>query len=646
MSVLLLRYLAAIVLGLAMLLGLFVSLTFQGLNRTVLNPEFIPEQLEEADFYRFVMNDMLVSTIDDTRKLKPQDYGLTLRENPIATSGLSTSQLVDSFHRAMSPQELRQMVSPVALGIGEYIAGDRDQVDLSMDAAGHIMKAAVEIQALMREGDAYDLFLEREFEPRVREITGRALATIESPHGWPVFLFRGSAETEDRMADAVMLAFTADWLAEQVEQGLDESPAYLVGDSDTFEFNIPPNDEEVEKSQEEIKALLLETDSLELLYVGVVERPVRDGLREPVALPYGIEISPEDVLLSMQQVASPSWVREQAETVVDGVSTFVVGKSDEFSVDVSLIRNRSEATSALTEIAIAKVTSALVDLPPCEAEADVALEQFSSGRTLPDCVASGISASELSDLARPAIEEAVRSVLLTRVPDTVTLNEETLRSTLREAGGREFLESFDRLRDFFSDGWTYNQDSLRADLSQEPEILRLLDGTRSYLSEGYIHTYEEERAEGGANQAGEALDNVRKWVHSARRYEWPAYLATSILLVGIGLILGRSWPGKIGWASSALLAAAAAAYAFAGPLFRGASGEAFDQVRSEALSQAEGHFGETAYLAASKLVDMAEAATNEFAAAISQAGLMLAVAALATLLAVTVWRRYQRSTLQ
>ena len=502
-----LRYIAAILLGLVLSLSLFVSLANLGLNRTVLKPEFIPEQLVNADVYRFVMIDLLPSAIDDTRMVNPRDYGLRLRANTIDASGLSTQEITDSILRAVSPEDFERTVSPVALGIGEYVTWNEDRVDLSTDVGTHIKAAVAELRVLMRESGAYGRLLEWEIEPRIREITGEALAAIAHPKGWSVFLFKGSPETDDRMADAVLLAFTPDWLTGEVEEALDVLPGYFVGDSEVFEFNVRPDDREVDASLEEIKALILETDSSDLLYTGVVERPVTDSFREPAQLPLGAKLSADDVLSAMRQAAPPSWVNEQAETVVDGVSAYVVGRLDEFSIEVSLVDNRSRAADILTELAMANVGDALVNLPLCDAETDEALDLLSPGVSLPDCMVPGISVNEVLTSVKPGIADAARTLLLDHVPDSVVFTEEALRSDLMSAGGREFIASFDRLRSFYSDGWTYNQDELRDDLSNEPDILQLLDGARSYLSEGYIHTYRggagAERRQSGRELAGQ-----------------------------------------------------------------------------------------------------------------------------------------------
>ena len=88
-----LRRIAAIPLGIAFLVALLVFLVFLvflRLNGTFLNPAFYPDQLEKADIYRFVMADVLESALDEARRLRPEEFGVGFRENPLVVTGLDT----------------------------------------------------------------------------------------------------------------------------------------------------------------------------------------------------------------------------------------------------------------------------------------------------------------------------------------------------------------------------------------------------------------------------------------------------------------------------------------------------------------------------------------------------------------------------
>ena len=192
--------------------------------------------------------------------------------NPLVSSGLDTRQWAEAFRRGLSSDDLQDMADPVVLSLGQYIAAERDDIDLTTEASRHVTEGTDEILALMRESSAYDLLLEREIEPRVREVTGKALAAVQEVQGWAIYLFGTREDAEDQMAQAFMRSVTADWLEVEVEQGIDEFLLYLVGDSDSFEINVRLNDAQTAIAVQETKAILQKADSHDLLFTGVVER--------------------------------------------------------------------------------------------------------------------------------------------------------------------------------------------------------------------------------------------------------------------------------------------------------------------------------------------------------------------------------------
>ena len=564
--------------------------------------------------------------------------------NPLVSSGLDTRQWAEAFRRGLSSDDLQDMADPVVLSLGQYIAAERDDIDLTTEASRHVTEGTDEILALMRESSAYDLLLEREIEPRVREVTGKALAAVQEVQGWAIYLFGTREDAEDQMAQAFMRSVTADWLEVEVEQGIDEFLLYLVGDSDSFEINVRLNDAQTAIAVQETKAILQKADSHDLLFTGVVERQVKASLGESVAFPYGVEITSDEVVGVLREAARPAWVKEQVDVLIDDVGRYVTGRSDQFSTEVSLTLNKIEAGPILADNIMSKVAKALDDLPVCTTEAEVLAFQNYEGPEKPRCIPAGVSVSDILEENQVALAGSVQVFIHAEIPDEIVFDESQLRSALRQSGGPQVLASFDELRGLFKDGWTYDRDGLRADLSGYPGILRLLDGTRSYLSEGHVHKYGDRSAGAAGNQVGTTIDEVREWGQAVRRYDWAVYLTTSVLLVAVGLVLGRSWSGRIGWAALVLLAAAAAAYALAGPAYQASAGEAFEQVRDEAAAQAGGPFRESTLLAAGKLVDVVEAATSEFMTIVSQSSLIIAVVAFVMLSAVIIWRKFIASS--
>ena len=210
----------------ALLLGQLMLLS---LNGTFLNADFYTDRLEEADVYRFVMVDVLTSALDEVREREPDELGADLRENPVATSGLSTSQITDAVHRALSPEDLEAIVAPAVREIAGYATGERDEFTLDLRAGETIRGVVREVQVLMREAGVYERLLERELEPRIREAAGDTLASGADASGWMQRLFGSDEEAGGRLADVLIGVVTPEWFGAQVEHILDELTAYLTG---------------------------------------------------------------------------------------------------------------------------------------------------------------------------------------------------------------------------------------------------------------------------------------------------------------------------------------------------------------------------------------------------------------------------------
>ena len=227
------------------------------------------------------------------------------------------------------------------------------------------------------------------------------------------------------------------------------------------------------------KAVLREADAYELVYPGVVEPVLADVLGPTVRLPYGVSVTLDDVMGALRKAAPPSWVQRQAENLIDYVGPYVVGRSDGFSTEIDLSRNKREAAAALAEVAVGRVGEALSTLPFCATRAEATVAQRRLGQALPRCIPAGVSAGEILKRAEKSIAQSIQTFVFTPIPDSITFTESQFRSALEQSGGRETLERLDYLRSVMSEGWTYNQDDLRAELSEKGDTLQVLDGVRS-----------------------------------------------------------------------------------------------------------------------------------------------------------------------
>ena len=168
------------------------------------------------------------------------------------------------------------MAAPAIYRIGQYVTAERDAVAIRIEAGEHIRDAAYEVHQLMREAGAYDRILEREVEPRIRQVTDEVFDRNDQVSGWADYLFGSDMAAREKFVRAAMNAITPDWVAGQVEAALDPATSYLVGESASFEITVRLNDEQVAAAADEIAAILRGVDAHDLVYTGVVE-PVVAG---------------------------------------------------------------------------------------------------------------------------------------------------------------------------------------------------------------------------------------------------------------------------------------------------------------------------------------------------------------------------------
>ena len=628
------RHGSAVVLGVAFTVSLLVVLTLIRLNGTLLDPHYYPDLVQRNQVSRFAMVNALTSAIDDARRVEAQQFGGVLHENPIVTSGLTTPQIVEAVHRGLSPQDLRRQAAPVMLQVGEYVTGNRDSVVVSIDPE-HVRRVTGEIQGLMRESGAYAAFIERELEPRIREATGDMLDTNENVSVWTQYLFGSSEDAEDRIVRVVMSAVTADWLADQVERALDEFTTYLVGETDGLEIRVHLTDVEVIAAIEETKSILREADAYELVYTGVVDPTITDVLGAGVRLPYGITVTSDEVIGTLREAAPASWVQEHAEDLIDHLGPYVVGTSDDFSKEIDLVRNKQQAAAALADLALGDALEALSMLPFCQTRAEATAARRRLEQTLPNCLPPGVSLDELLDFVETRIDDSVHTFVLAPIPDTVTFDEEFLRSALEQSGGQEAMESLDYIRTVTNEGWTYTHHDMRSDLSKRGDAVHALDSVRAFFTDGYSHKYQPLSSPRSTGRIGAALDGARAQLEAVSRYEWLAYLSTLALLVVIGMLGGTSWRNRVIWASSAVLISSGLIYALSWPMQQPVANAATEQARAEVGLQIDGIFRDTLHLIDAKLAETAKAVATDIVSGIRLYSLLLAgVAAVVLLTAV------------
>ncbi len=618
------RRAGAVGLGIVFFVALVTTLAVQAADSTVARPDFLADQLEEADAYAFVIDDLVLALLQDVWRLDAEEFGWEFDENPLVASGLTPEQVAAAVRRALPPEDLERLLAPAVEQVGAYVAGERDEATIRVDAAAHLDALVTELNDLMLESGAYARLIDREFRPIFAEWVDEGLPPGGEDSRWVGFL-RGSGGGEAggslvRVFDSVV---TPEWVAAQVEDAAEELVGYGVGRSEGFEVRIALTPAQVEEAAAEIEAVIREADAFDIAYETVVEPVAEERLAEAVELPYGIVIARPDVLDALRDAISPEWLDEQAAILAAGVATYVTGQADAFVAEFDIAPARDRAARALTAAASGALRDRLQLLPQCTTAAQAAVARETLRRDLPACLPPEAVLDDVVRSADPVIAAAVGESVLAPVPDLVSYSEQDLRLALEEDGGPDALVALDDVRSVFGESWTYTDADLRADLADDEDALELVDDLRAALSTGYDIETPDALEAAGAGTGG----------------VWLPALVTAILLAAVAFLGGRSWRGRLVWAAAVLLVAAAVIAVVSGPVYQSVSGAVLDEVRGELASEPGDRFAVTSDLLVDKLLEVVERAVDDFTAPIARISLILAVAGAIAVVAAFFWGR-------
>ncbi|MDA1189590.1 MAG: hypothetical protein O2854_07955 [Chloroflexi bacterium] len=622
----------------------------------VLDPEFYKEQLVKTNAYEFLLTDLVTTVVEDARRLPAEDFTEQLDENPIVLSGLSTEEIVASFNAMAPPEWVQQQVEEIIDQIGGYAVGTRDGFVLEPRLGEQATIIVDEAQQLLLDADVYNLIFQQVIDPFVEESIGE-----QAPLGIEF--------SSERLSDAVHKIITPNWLAQQVNDAIDETTPYFTGQSDEFELRIDLADR-VPIAQAELKALLRDEDAYEVLFSEVVEPQIASSLGELVTLPEGITLTRAEVTAILRAVAPPEWVQIQVEALIDAAVEYILGQTDTFSIEISLAENKLAAAVVLEELAEQKLDELFMTLPDCTTSEtiEIATDYATAGGLpgIPPCLPAEdiISREDLRAAIPLDLSDAVNELVLGQLPDSIAFDETLLRDQFGGSeegnsgsqsgngsgnGGGETnpLERLDQIREYVQEGFTYSSDDLREDFGED---VARLDDVREILSDEWSYTHEDLRQDifdSGGQEALDRFDLVRDNLKLARQLSWLLYLILALVLVMIGFLGGRRWRSRFMWAAAPLVLFGLILVIAFGPVYSWA----FDSYATPKINelfrgnsdnennpgQQEDQFFQTTTLAKNKLLDVAEVIPGTFTTNIRNFGLIMLVIGLVMILGAFFW---------
>lgn len=632
------RRLLIVPVGILFLALLLIAVVAIEVGDTFLEPDFYTKELEKADAYHFLLNDLLTTAIEDARRVKPgEGIFRDLDVNPIVESRLTTAEIVGAVNRAIPPEWVQAQVEEAIAQIGGYVAAERDDFTFTVRAGEQVPVIVSQAKDLLQKADAYNLLFEEVITPAIKNGVTQKL-----PLGLEV--------SSDRLVEAVRRIVPPEWVRMQVEAALDESSDYMTGKKDSLRISVQLGDR-VPVALEEIKAILREIEVYDVLYEEVVAPELARVLSSAVALPAGIAVTNDEVLSALRQVAPVDWVREQVERLIDGAGPYLAGQQDSFAVAVSLVENKREARKVIIELVGGRLTDAVQGLPRCQGEFSTrdfaALERLLQRGDRPQCIPASLDRAKVLDVLQVQLGQQVDSLILASVPDKISFTADNLLEALRQAGAGENVARVDDARAILRDGWVRTDADLRRWLNdRDPdEGVRRFDDLRSYLSVGWTYTDADFLRDAPEFQDSGDIGKYRGYLKNARRYRLALYLPVIALFLLIGLLGGRTWPGRLRWASVLLLLSAALILVAFGPVYSSLKGGFIDDAREEATADLhlDPQFAATSQLVVDKVVDVGETAIDDFAGGVKRSALVLLIAGLVMVAASVAWSRSSRS---
>ncbi|OGO07203.1 MAG: hypothetical protein A2Y61_04570 [Chloroflexi bacterium RBG_13_60_13] len=309
-----------------------------------------------------------------------------------------------------------------------------------------------------------------------------------------------------------------EWLRTKVESGLDEIVPYLVGDRDSFTIQIQPRDR-IDILAPAVIEVAGEPEIYDYLMYELVSRQILSDLGQAVDLPFEVTISQGEVLSAVTRVLPPTWVQERLSEIIYELADYLKGDIDRMDIVVDLTDAKAAALDRVADLADQRLEAAFNALPQCsEAEFQQALLNLPEG-SLPDCRPVGVDYEGFKSALGIDVASSVDQLIGDEIPDSWFYTDEQLRQSM----GEDNADLLDSARDVISNGNTLTEADLRDAITDNDDSADL-----------------------------QTFDDVRHRIHDFRTWLWVLWLIPILLLVGIGLLGGRSWRTRLVWALAVL----------------------------------------------------------------------------------------------
>ena len=550
-----LRRFISIPLILLLILFFQISATTHFAASNLITAQFYLDNLASSSVYSFLLNDVPLSVLDETRSNSDQpDISMALN-----TLDMSDKQIVDSLNRIVTPTWLQETVESQVNDVGNYLTNNVDEFTIDISISDQTKQASEELKSLIRNSNLHDFIMDSQIKPLTAN-------TVQEE--WPL----GIKVSEERLLIAIKAVATKQWVSKQADNALDEIIPYLVGEEDNFSFLVL-FDDRIKIASSEFKSILSETDYYNLVYSELVSPVIKSAIGEITVLPHQVELSESEINDILKTVAPPEWVEEQAEYAIDELVEYLVGDKETLNFSIDISENKELAVDSLVAMAIEKFDEKLELLPDCSEQDLMTLLTSSNLNTLTCYPSESGMRSRIKDLTdqyRTDVLNSIRPRIIDSIPDEIELNENILEK--QSIAGGAVSETLIEIRELIVDGWEFTDEDLETMLINlgGEKSWEQFQQVRTIISNGINYSnydLEEDLIESGNDQSIETIGLSRKYLGIAQNLKFFVYAPSILLAIIIGLIGANTWSARLTWSSSAVIIASFVVWLVWGPIF-------------------------------------------------------------------------------
>ena len=558
------RRIIALPLALIFIILSIPILLFLRVNGTLGNSDFYNEQLRQADIYNFIYDDLLPAALAEANFAGDSSQ-----------AGIDISQLkpyvIDMVEQTVPRDWLESQVEQAVNGVVPYAWGKTESFNIRIPLKDRVEAAGGAIKNTLHKEEVFSVV----YDQLIAFVLDKLPSDGESPLPF--------ALTKDEMESILRRVLPEEWVLMQVDRAIDEVMPYLTRDREQFTLQIDIS-ERLDAFQVVVTDILKRPETYDYFFEEMMVPAIKQNMPEMEALPFGIELTEEELLSTLKKAFPLEWYQAQATEIVTQIFAYLRGTAENLEIVLPMADRKPAIASALGELADQKLESLIDSLPVCTTGQLLDLMLNPPLDRLPECRPPGVSYQQLKELLGLDTSLLIASFVDDLIPDQFVLSETELRQAFGGGGEEDFLS---QARELVQSGLTYTDEDLRADLGADYETV---ENIRQQIASGFIFTEKELQdwlSGGGAGQV-QTFDSLRSGLGTARQWLMVVWVIPLLLLAAVGALGGRGWCSKLIWAASVLAIMALIAYIVFGPLFNAMVQPQLDTALLPMGGQAEG----------------------------------------------------------